>query len=261
MIIENPNLKVFGDELPLYGLMFYSGIVLAAAVALIISKRRRIEPFDMISSAIYCMIGAMIGSKLLFIAVSYKEIIRLQIPLINVIKGGFVFYGGLIGGILGIFIYSKKYKLSLSDFFDIYAAVLPLGHAVGRIGCFFAGCCYGIPHDGAFSCTYVSVVGETPVGVPLLPIQLIEAACLLVLFVVLLTLFFKTDKKGIVPTVYALSYAVIRFVLEFFRGDKERGFFGALSTSQLISVLIAIAACVYIIWKKKTKIIKAGQTA
>lgn len=260
MIIQNPNLAIFGKEIPLYGLMFYGGIVLAAAVALIISKRRKIEAFDMVSSAIYCMIGAMIGSKLLFIAVSYKEIIRLQIPFINVIKGGFVFYGGLIGGIIGLLIYSKQYKLSLADFFDIYAVVLPLGHAIGRIGCFFAGCCYGIPHDGSFSCTYVSVVGETPTGVPLLPIQLIESASLLVLFAVLLTLFLKTDRNGLIPTVYALSYAMIRFVLEFFRGDKERGFFGALSTSQLISILIAVAACAYIIWKH-TKSVKADQAA
>lgn len=254
MVIDSPFFYLFDKEIPLYGVMFYCGIILAASVALLICSCRELERFDMVCSSIYCMIGAMLGSKLLFFAVNLRTIIDLHVPFVNVLKGGFVFYGGLIGGLLGTVIYSKKYKLPLLDYLDIYAAVLPLGHAIGRVGCFFGGCCYGIPYDGDFSVTYLKVVGDTPLGIPLLPIQLIESVGLLILFIILLTLFLKFPKKnGLVTVVYAISYAIMRFVLEFFRGDDDRGRLGFLSTSQWISIAVVIAVCVYAVHIKKAQ--------
>ena len=200
------------------------------------------------------MIGAIIGAKLLFLIVSWEDIIKYNIPLVDVIKGGFVFYGGLIGGFLGLLIYASIYKIKLNKFLDIYAAVIPLGHAFGRVGCFFAGCCYGMEHDGFLSFTYTETAGTTPLGVPLLPIQLIEAACLILIFGVLMLVLFKVNKVGVVYKVYIVAYAIVRFVLEYFRGDGERGKFLFLSTSQWVSVGLIIL-CVAIIlydkyWKK-----------
>lgn len=247
----NNVIVVFGREIPLYGLCFFAGIALAALAALPLAKKRRFDFYDLAASAAYAMIGAIVGAKLLFIAVSWKEIAELQLSLMSIIKGGFVFYGGLLGGALGIFIYIKQYRIS-AEIFDIYAAVLPLGHALGRIGCFFAGCCYGIPHDGFASVVYEYTVGLTPLGVPLLAIQLIEAAGLLLLFIVQIFVFCLSDKdkKGRTVLLYLCVYPIMRFILEFFRGDRERGVFFGLSTAQWVSVLILIATVIYILRRK-----------
>ncbi len=230
---------------------FYIGIFVAAAIALIICKKKNVEWYDVAYSGVYAMIGAMLGSKLLFIAVTLKQIIEENIPLIAIIKGGFVFYGGLIGGILGIFIYCKQFKEEIAPLCEITATVLPLGHAFGRIGCFFAGCCYGIPHDGIFSCTYSYSFGNTPTGIPLLPIQLIEAAGLLTIFIILILIYFKTkNKTGYVVPVYLILYPILRFTLEFFRGDVERGLFLSLSTSQWVSIGVLCVISAYLVIKK-----------
>ncbi|MBQ9807070.1 MAG: prolipoprotein diacylglyceryl transferase [Clostridia bacterium] len=246
----SPNIEFFGKEIPLYGILFYTGIAVAAAVAALVCKRKKIDRFDLACSAIYTMIGAVIGAKLLFIAISIDDIIRYQIPLSDVIKGGFVFYGGLLGGILGLFIYCKQFKEKFMQYAELFATVLPLGHAFGRVGCFFAGCCYGMPYDGHFSYAYsAEYFGYTPVGVPLLPVQLIEAGCLLLIFVFMIILYFKTkDQYGLAPIIYLMIYSVLRFVLEFFRGDAVRGTLLGVSTSQWVSILLILAAVAYLIY-------------
>ena len=127
-----PYFTLFEREIPIYGVFFYIGIFIAAGVALLISPHKKVERYEIAYSGVYTMIGAMLGSKLLFIAVSLKQIIRENIPLEAVIKGGFVFYGGLIGGILGLFIYCKQYKVAFAPLCEIMATVLPIGHAFGR---------------------------------------------------------------------------------------------------------------------------------
>ena len=243
-------ITVLGKGIPLYGIFFYLGILVAATVALFLFRKRGVGAFDLAGSAVYTMIGAFLGSKLLFIAVSLQEIVLYEISFIGIIKGGFVFYGGLLGGALGLLIYTKQFN-NFFEYADVYAVVLPIGHALGRVGCFFAGCCYGMPHDGPFSYTYTSTVGTTPLGVPLLAIQLIEATLLLLLFLVLLIFFLLRGKRlGLCCAVYVISYAVLRFVLEFFRGDAGRGVF-ILSTSQWISLFLLALTLLLLLQKKK----------
>lgn len=246
-----PYISMFGYQIPVYGICFFTGICIAVIAALLISRKTDIMGYDIVYSAVITSIGAIIGSKVLFIIVSAKQIIELQIPLINVIKGGFVFYGGLIGGIIGLFIYLKSYKLDIMRFFDIYATVLPLGHSIGRIGCFFGGCCYGMEYNGPLHVVYTVNIGTTPTDIPLLPIQLIEAVFLLCLFAALLILYNRKPEKGTQVLVYGISYSAIRFVLEFFRGDTERGFLLGLSTSQIISLLFFVITIVFFVIKKK----------
>lgn len=249
-----PFFTIFGRDIPIYGICFYIGIFVAAAVALLICKKKNVAWYEIAYSGVYAMIGAMLGSKLLFIAVSLKQIIEENIPLAAVIKGGFVFYGGLIGGFIGLWIYCKQYKEELAPLGEIIAVVLPLGHACGRIGCFFAGCCYGIPHDGLFSCTYSYSFGNTPIGVPLLPVQLIEAAGLLTIFIILMLIYLKTkDKTGYVVPAYLILYPILRFTLEFFRGDVERGLFLSLSTSQWVSIGVLSIISAYLVIKNIKK--------
>lgn len=246
------TISFLGKELPLYGLLFFAGIAIAGALSFIPSKKKKIPGFDWLSAVAFAMIGAIIGAKLLFIIVSLDDIIRLNLSLYSIIKGGFVFYGGLIGGILGMFAYTHMYKLPTIDYFDAAASVVPLGHAFGRVGCFFAGCCYGMPHDGKFSVVYTETAGMTPLNTPLFPIQLVEAFLLLITFVVIYTVILKYPQKRGLPTVlYIIIYSIIRFVLEFFRGDKERGGIGFLSTSQIVSLLLLVGCISILVYVKK----------
>ncbi len=246
------SILILGREIPLYGIFFYLGIFFAALAAIFFAHKRGFSKIEIVYSGIYTMIGATIGAKLLFIIVSLKDIIEYDIPIAAVIKGGFVFYGGFLGGFLGLFIYTKQFKLQIWDYLDIYAVVLPLGHAFGRVGCFFAGCCYGVQVPGGY--TYTETLGTTPLGVPLLPIQLIESACLLIVFVVQTLVFFlKPCAKKLSTEIYLIAYPILRFILEFFRGDKERGKF-IFSTSQWISCAILVLSVIFImrdIYKRK----------
>lgn len=261
MVIEFLN-----RELPLYGIFFWLGILLAGMVAIFIAKKNNIKPLDIFISGVYTMIASVIGAKLLYFIVSWSDImhfINVTAPSLNyktsdivltLIQGGFVFYGGFIGGALALLIYARTHKVSLKGFAGIYAVVLPLGHALGRVGCFFGGCCYGIKYDGPLSYTYSDVHSAAPTGVPLFPVQLLEAFCLFILFTVLLIIFLKSDNRNTACIcTYAFSYSVIRFVLEFFRGDIERGGIGPISTSQLISILIFAIAIVSLIISNKRK--------
>ncbi len=253
----NAYFTVFGRNIPYYGLLFTLALVLGGGIAVLHCKKRNIEKFDMVCSACFAGIGGIIGAKLLSILTSIKYIIQFKPSFIDVISNGFVFYGGIIGGFFGVLTYCKIYKLSLLDFFDVFAICVPICHAIGRVGCFISGCCYGIPYNGVISVTYTNPVDiNTPIGVPLLPIQLIESACLIFLYIALEILFFKVPKKGVITCTYLIAYSVIRTTLEFYRGDVARGLLLGISTSQIISIIIVfivIGTLIYNFVKNKKR--------
>jgi phosphatidylglycerol:prolipoprotein diacylglycerol transferase len=155
--------------------------------------------------------------------------------------GEMVFYGGLFGGMLGMLVYCLVFQADVLSLFDIYAPAVLIGHFFGRVGCFLHGCCYGVETAAfPFAVTYPQSSLSAPSGIPLVPVPLIEAAFLLVMFVFVTYLYLRTDKKGLCAVVYFASYAAARFVLEFFRGDDYRGVYLGFSTSQAISVLILV---------------------
>lgn len=252
--MTNSTISLFGYEIPLYGIFFYFGTAIATTMAILLRRRVKIDIFDIAGSGVYVMIGAIAGAKLLFLAISAKQLIEQHIPIEAAIKGGFVFYGGLFGGALGLIIYTKQFNMDLWRFADLYTTVLPLGHAFGRIGCFFAGCCYGIPWEHGY--TYHSTVGATPLGIPLLPIQLIEAVLLALLFTIQFMLYLHHKRTYLNTIIYFAVYPVMRFILEFFRGDSERGRFLWFSTSQWVSLLILVTVFIALILRKRTTNIK-----
>ena len=152
------------------------------------------------------------------------------------IFGGSVFYGGLLGGLLSGLIVIKAKKMNLKFTTDFLTPIIPLFHTFGRIGCFLSGCCYGVKSKIGF--TYKHSLIESANGVNRFPIQLVEASFNLLLFILIYYLFRKGKIKGKLLYLYLILYSIIRFALEFFRGDSYRGFLLHLSTSQIISILI-----------------------
>lgn len=251
------SFTVFGREIPFYGILMVVGFGIAALTAIPKAKKLKLPLSEVAYSAIFAIIGGILGAKLLSILTSINYIIEYKLSFLDVIQNGFVFYGGLIGGAFALFLYTKIYKLKTSTYFDLYAAGTALGHAFGRIGCLFSGCCFGIETNSAFSVIYTSSVDpNTPLNTPLLPIPLIEAMCLVGIFILSELVFYGIKKPTASTYCYGFCYSITRFTLEFFRGDEVRGLWGYLSTSQYISISIFILCSVLLavqIYKSRKK--------
>ena len=228
------------NRIPVYGVLFFMGILVSALVLFFLNKKDKNRYWDIRLASCFGRIGAFLGAKLLFILTALPVIRANHISWIVLLRSGFVFYGGLIGGAFGYLVYCLIYKIDFISRMDSVAIVVPLGQCFGRIGCFAAGCCYGRPTDSIIGVVYTHPADRnTPVGVKLLPIQLFESACCLLLFFFLLFLFFrKSIRKGTLCLMYLLCYCSFRFIIEFYRYDAIRGNFGMFSTSQIISLVL-----------------------
>ena len=247
-----PFLDLKFIKIPMYGLCILTGIVVAAIVAYQFAKRRHKNYIDFVIVVAFALGIGFVCAKLLFILVTYpiKDFFKVIYLMLfkgrdDLLSGGFVFYGGAIGGVLGFLIGTKVAKCKISDFIDFFAVLIPLVHAFGRIGCFCSGCCYGIPYEGPFSVTYTCPLSTVPTGVGIFPVQLLESALLFILSGIMYILFMKNVKNLIFG--YFISYGIIRLITENFRFDAERGFILGLSTSQFISILIILVSIILLI--------------
>lgn len=234
-----PYIHIGSFKLPTYGLCIAIGFLAAVWLGSRRSKKRGLDFDEVFSATLWAIVLGVVGAKLLFILTMIPEMGRLPTwqELLNMIGTGFVFYGGLIGALIGLWIGCRRHRFNMLDITDLLAPSLTLAHGFGRIGCFMAGCCYGV--SVPWGVTYQCAI-SAPNGVPLLPIQLIEAACLFLLTGALCLYSRKPRRKGSATGLYFICYAVIRFVLEFFRGDADRGILLGISTSQWISVPLLI---------------------
>lgn len=207
------------------------GVLAALATALVLTKKRGENLFRVMVTFLMGGIGAFAGAMVLYALVTYPPAELWQHLKSGTFEPGFVYYGGLLGGLLFAVITAKN---CFSDVYGLSRVILPavpIGHAFGRIGCFLGGCCYGILlNNGAR-----------------LPVQLMEAAYEFILFFLLLRAS-KKNRPHLIGT-YLLLYALFRFAIEFFRGDEVRGFIGIFSVSQVISLAV-MAFCIPAMVKK-----------
>ncbi len=247
------HLNIFGLELPMYGMMILLGIIVSNAVALSLCKRFGRDKLELLTIESYGIIGAFLGSKILFLIISFKDIDwqRAAEPkyLMAILSNGFVFYGGLVGAILFMMLCGKIHKLDVWGYIRDFIFMIPIMHCFGRIGCFCAGCCYGMPYHGPGHVVF-PYGSQAPSGEELFPVQLVEAALVLIIGIVLLVLKIKKDFFYTIET-YLLTYSVVRFILEFFRYDAIRGVAFGLSTSQWISIAVFIGTVISIVYRKK----------
>ena len=166
---------------------------------------------------------------------------------------GFVVYGGIIGGILAGWIYCKVKKLNFLTYFDLVMLSIALAQGFGRIGCFLAGCCYGKEAQVGLSVIFTDS-DYAPNNIPLIPTQIYSSILDFLHFFLLLYIARHKKAEGEVAACYLIFYSVGRFILEFFRGDLERGSIGVLSTSQFISIFTGVAGMVMLgVIKKRAK--------
>ena len=247
------HLNIFGLELPGYGTAIMIGIVLASLIGGLHIKRRGLDINDFIILETIGVFFGFLGAKLLYLIVSFNEIdwSRLSEPayLSYVLSAGFVFYGGIILAAVAVLIAGKLNKIDTGRYFREVVFLVPFAHGFGRIGCYFAGCCFGVPYSGPLAVTFPAG-SSAPAGIPLFPVQLVEAA---LLFLISGGIYLFQRKRGTKYTVeaYFVSYGVVRFALEFLRWDEYRGRFLFLYTSQWISLLLIAAALVSVIIRRR----------
>ena len=222
-----------------YGLMIAIGVLVAYSVGEYRAKKRSLDPDSLFWLTISCLIGGILGAKLLFFLVEIKSIIANPKILLDVTHG-FVVYGGIIGGIGVGYLFCKIKKLPFLKYFDLVMPSIAIAQGFGRVGCMFAGCCYGRETDSWFHVIY-QASDFAPNGVTLIPTQLIMAILNFAHFFILAYLAKKVVKQdGQVAGFYLVFYSFGRFFLEYLRNDP-RGEVKMFSTSQFISLFILAA--------------------
>lgn len=214
-----------------------AGMLAASFFSAYSAKKYRVDVNSMIVIAALGIGLGVLGAKLFYL-VSVLGVKNIGLVLRTegwpVLMGeGFVFYGGLIFGTLGGYLGTRLMKEKVSAVCSAVVPSLPLGHAFGRLGCFCAGCCYGIPYDGPGSIVFPALAPQA-----VFPVQLLEMVLNLLLCALLLFLRRRSFPGNKLLFLYFSVYSAVRFLLEFLRGDSVRGIWGGFSTSQWISLLI-----------------------
>ena len=234
-----------------YGVLLAAAYLLGLQYAVSRAKARGVDPNRVMDLGIWIIISALAGAKLLLLVVDFDTFSRSPGELLTLLRSGGVFYGGLIAAVAVALWYLRRHRMPMWTVTDVFAPGIALGHVIGRMGCLFAGCCFGRPTDVAWAITFHSEYAAqnvgTPLNVPLHPTQLYEAGAELLILLFLLA----TERKGrTFPGRtfwgYMLLYGVSRFIIEFYRGDT-RGTVGMFSTSQFLSLLIVPLSIVMLI--------------
>jgi len=215
-------------------------------------------PAEQVSDlGVWLIIAGMLGGKLFHIIFFWDDFITgWRADGIRSLREGFVFYGGFICATLAAVVYTRRKRLPLAKFLDIFSPSLALGHAFGRMGCFFNGCCYGKPCSLPWAVTFPPP--HIMAGVPLHPTEIYEALGNLVIFGGL-SLFYRHKRfDGQVWWLYVLSYGVLRLLVEFFRGDYDTFYFGVLTIGQIVAITMIVVASLAIWLTPKT--VKLRQT-
>jgi phosphatidylglycerol:prolipoprotein diacylglycerol transferase len=189
----------------------------------------------------YVILVGIIGARIFYVLLDIPYYLSHPLEIIQVWKGGLVYYGGFVAVLIFAFFYCKHKKFNIVKLVDVFAPALALGHFFGRIGCFFSGCCYGKNTD-----CFLAIAHKHPT-------QLYEALGNLIIFVILHKFLQQKHKDGYVFVLYMVLYSILRFGVEFFRGDDRGIFIFGLSPAQNISIIIFMIAMTLVFNQYKNK--------
>ncbi len=245
-----PYIDIFGKEVYTYPLIVIVAFAIAVAAASFRARSSGLVRQDAFNCGLLSCVGAVAGGKIMFLLTMLPKIIETPSMIVAYLLSGFTYYGAFIGALAALTIYLKAYRLPLLRYFDLIAASVPIAQAVGRLGCYCAGCCYGCETTSALGVVFSDPRCIAPLGVSLVPTQLIEAGACLLLFAVLLIYASRKPLSGRVFSAYLIGYGVLRFIIEFFRAD-DRGPVLGLSVSQYISLAaVVIGSALFIAAKR-----------
>jgi len=241
-----------------YGLFYAVAFLVAVRVSMAYAKREGIDPTRMIDLGIWTLLSGIVGAKLLLVLVELPYYWRHKMEILYNWRSAGVFYGGFVLACAVGLWYVHRTRLPLARTADAVAPGVALAQAIGRIGCFCAGCCYGKPTNIRWGVTFVDPRAHdltgVPLGVTLHPTQIYHGLADLALFCMLVTLYPRKRVHGTIFWTYVLAYAILRFIIEFYRGDYRGEVLGGLlSTSQLVGVL-AVAVSTFFLLRLRSAI-------
>ncbi len=246
-----PKLFEIGDFfVPTYGVLVAAAFLIALWIASRLARLAGLDPEAVTNLGVYCAISGLVGAKLLLILFEWEYYAANpgQIFTLSTLRAGGVFHGGLIAALLVGYYYMRRKKLPVLRTCDVFAPGLAIGHAIGRLGCFAAGCCWGVACDRPWAVTFTNPsaheLTQVPLNHPLHPTQLYEAGAEALTFGILFTLFQKRHRDGQIIGLYLVLYAVARFLVDFVRDyNQANPFGGPLTSTQWIALgLLALGS-------------------
>lgn len=228
-----PTFSLLGIEFNTFPFVIFLALIASVTTFLCARKYKKFYRIIVLKLCLpilaFAAIGARLFSAITLISKSDQSFWR------NLLYGGSVFYGGVIGGAVGLLIVCVRKQYEFLVFSDLFVTILPVGHAIGRLGCYLNGCCYGSLYNGIFAVNFAVNGVETMV----FPTWFFEAGFCLALFAYFQYIH-KNNATGVRTAIYFISYSVYRYLIEFMRGDEIRGHIGLLSSSQLISIFMLL---------------------
>ena len=226
-----------------YGLMVACGFLAGVAVARRTFAAANLPPALVDRLAVMLLLSGLLGARIMFFAVDgFVGLANDPLAFFRIWEGGLVFYGGVIGGLIALVIFSRRSRIPLIVLTDAFAPALLIGHAFGRLGCFSAGCCYGKISGRWPGVIFTSPDTLAPRFVALIPTQLYEAAAVTLLFFGAMIYLRTRPPAGRMTIYYLLTYSVERFLMEFLRGDDRGAPIFGLSPSQMVSLICFFVA-------------------
>lgn len=254
---------IFGKAIHFYGICIALGFLCGTGLLLWKRQRANLTTEQVFDLCMLALFGGLIGARLLHVIQNWNSQ-KGFLWIFRVDQGGLVFYGGFILAVIAVYFYARKKQISFPALLDVFAPAIAIGHAFGRFGCFMQGCCHGAraPEDfpGAIRFPYLEggsvdsrLLQADGYSCYLYPTQLWESFGNVVICALLLLIFRKFRKPGQIAGIYLILYAVLRFSLEFFRGDERGGEILGLSPSQAIALFLMIPVGTILLMLAKDK--------
>ncbi len=253
------TVPLFGHvvEIPTYGVILAAAFLVILKAASILSRREGLPPRDVVDLGFMVFLAGLVGAKLLLILLDLPHYLSHPADLLGTLRSAGVFYGGLLAAVpVGIW-FARSRGLNLWKVMDVAGICLPIGLAVGRLGCFAAGCCYGktcsLPWAVTFTSEAAARTTGVPLGIPLHPTQIYLSLNAAALTMVLLWLQRRKTYDGQVFLWFVVLYGATRSGWEILRGDAVRGFLipGWISTSQAIGMASVAAGLALMAWRRR----------
>jgi len=240
-----PRLFQIGSfSLPTYGALVAIAFLTALWLTSRFAKERGLNSEKVVNLGVYCALVGMLGAKVLMIVMDPEYRAHpAEIFTRETLQSAGIFYGGFIAALIFAFFYMRRQNLPVLSTADLFAPGVAIGHGIGRLGCFAAGCCWGKPTSLPWAVTFTSKDATTgvPLGVPLHPTQLYEAFAEAIICLILIWRLKRSHQDGQIIGLYFLLYGMVRFAVEFLRvHDESNPFGGPFVLEQWISLVVAV---------------------
>ncbi|MBL8022869.1 MAG: prolipoprotein diacylglyceryl transferase [Elusimicrobia bacterium] len=232
-----------------YGLFAAFGFLAGYGIASAMARRREISPAVVGDALFPLLLGGLLGARLFYVLFHGAEFSGQWLDTLKIWQGGLMWQGGFLGALVAFALFLRRRRLPFLPMTDIFAPAVAVGQALGRIGCLFAGCCFGRTCDLPWAITFHHAESLAPTGQPLHPTQLYDAGLnlLLAAFLLILSKSPWSSRAGRLTGVYLLLAGAARLGVEYFRADARGTGLGIFSATGLVAIGLTIAGSLLLI--------------